>query len=178
MSRLRPRLPSANVISTVCLVLLVGGGTAVAASSLGKESVGSRQLKKEAVTPAKLSAKAKSAMVGPTGPAGQKGAPGAAGPAGPAGPAGAAGAPGSASVGTEIVNAATAIDTTTTKEISASCPSGTVLGGGYVLNSNGTNVVLRSVRSYAPDTGTWLVRAINSGPAEAWGLTTVAVCKK
>jgi hypothetical protein len=176
MSRIRRSLTYSNVISTVCLVLLVGGGTAFAASQLGKETVGARQLKKEAVTPAKLSAKAKTAMVGPAGPAGAKGATGATGPAGPAGPAGAPGT--AASLTTEVVNAATAIDTTTAKELSATCPSGTVLGGGYVLNANGTNVVLRAVRSYAPDGGSWLVRAINSGPAEAWGLTVVAVCKK
>jgi hypothetical protein len=88
MSRIRHRLTYSNVISTVCLFLLIGGGTAFAASELGKESIGSRQLKKEAVTPAKLSAKAKSALTGPAGPAGPKGATGAAGPAGPQGPAG------------------------------------------------------------------------------------------
>jgi hypothetical protein len=177
MSRFRPRLTYANVISTVCLVLLVGGGTAFAASTLGKESIGARQLKKEAVTPAKLSAKAKSALTGPAGPAGPKGAAGATGPAGPAGPAGAAGT--SAALSTELVDASTANDTTVQKETSVACPSGTVLGGGFVLNSNGNpGVVLRAVRSYAPDTGTWLVRAINGGTAETWQLTVVATCRK
>jgi hypothetical protein len=180
MSRIRKGLTYSNVISTLCLFLLVGGGTAFAASQLGKESVGSRQLQKEAVTPAKLSAKAKAAMVGPAGPAGAKGATGATGPAGPAGPAGAPGAPGAAgTVTTEIVNNATATDTSTVKELTATCPSGTVLSGGFVLNpGNSGNVVLRATRSYAPDTGTWLVRAVNSGAIEAWQLTTVAVCRK
>jgi hypothetical protein len=174
MSRLRPRITYANVISTVCLFLLIGGGTAFAASQLGKESVGSRQLKKEAVTPAKLSAKAKAAMVGPAGPAGPKGATGAAGPAGPAGPAGAA-----ASVSTELVNSVTATDATTVKETAVACPSGTVLSGGYVLNpGSSAGVVLRATRNYAPDTGTWLVRGVNSGAAETWQLTVVAVCRK
>lgn len=174
MSRIRQGLTYSNVISTICLIMLVGGGTAFAASQLEKESVGSKQLKKEAVTPAKLSAKAKATLTGPAGPAGPKGATGATGPAGPAGPAGA-----SATVGTELVNAVTANDATPTKETSVACPSGTVLGGGYVLNSNGNaGVVLRATRSYAPDTGTWLVRAANSGAAETWALTVVAVCKK
>ncbi len=176
MSRIRQRLTYSNVISTICLFLLIGGGTAFAASELGKESIGPRQLKKEAVTPAKLSAKAKSTLAGPAGPAGQKGATGATGPAGPAGPAGAAGA--AATVSTELVNAVTANDTTAVKETSVACPSGTVLSGGYVLNSNGNaGVVLRTTRSYAPDAGSWLVRAANSGAAEAWQLTVVAVCR-
>jgi hypothetical protein len=51
---LRPRLTYANVISTLCLLLLLGGGAAYAAGHLGKSSVGSRQLKKNAVTTSKI----------------------------------------------------------------------------------------------------------------------------
>jgi len=87
MSRIRKQLTYANVISTLCLVLVVGGGSAFAASQLGKESIGTRALKKEAVTPAKLSQKAKATLVGPAGPAGQKGATGPTGPAGAPGTA-------------------------------------------------------------------------------------------
>jgi hypothetical protein len=54
MSRLRPQLTYANVVSTICLVLIVGGGGAFAASQLAKNSVGSKQLKKNAVTTAKI----------------------------------------------------------------------------------------------------------------------------
>ncbi len=56
--------------------MLVGGGTALAANQLGKNSVGTKQIKKGAVTPAKLSAAAKSTLTGPTGPRGEKGEPG------------------------------------------------------------------------------------------------------
>lgn len=77
---LRGKLTYANVTSTLCLVLLLGGGTAYAASQLGKESVGTKQLKKAAVTPAKLSTAAKATLAGP------KGDPGPAGERGPAGP--------------------------------------------------------------------------------------------
>lgn len=45
-----------NVISTLCLFLLLGGGTAFAASHLGKNSVGAAQLKKTAITAAKVKA--------------------------------------------------------------------------------------------------------------------------
>lgn len=94
MRRLRGKLTYSNVISTVCLFLLLGGGTAFAASQLGKESVGTNQLKKAAVTPAKLSAAAKAAMQGPAGPQGQQGPKGATGPRGATGAQGAKGATG------------------------------------------------------------------------------------
>lgn len=89
MHRILDRLTYANVVSSLCLLLLLGGGTAYAASKLGKETVGTRQLKTEAVTPAKLSAAAKAALTGPAGP---KGAPGATGAQGPQGTPGAPGA--------------------------------------------------------------------------------------
>src|SRR5262245_46056659 len=89
MHRIRGKITYANVISTLCLVLLLGGGTAYAASQLGKESVDTKQLAKEAVTPTKLSKAAKSSLTGP------KGATGATGPQGAQGVAGTPGTPGS-----------------------------------------------------------------------------------
>jgi hypothetical protein len=53
MKRALPRLTYANVVSTLCLFVLLGGG-ALAASRLAKNSVGSRQLKKGAVRTAKI----------------------------------------------------------------------------------------------------------------------------
>ncbi len=50
---MRPKLTYANVMSTLCFFLLLGGG-AYAAGHLGKNSVGSKQLKKNAVTTPKL----------------------------------------------------------------------------------------------------------------------------
>jgi hypothetical protein len=86
MHRLRGKLTYSNVISTLSLVLIVGGGTAFAASEmLPKGSVGTKQIQKEAVTPSKLSKKAKATLTGPQGPQGAQG------PAGPAGREGAAG---------------------------------------------------------------------------------------
>jgi hypothetical protein len=56
MKRLSRKLTYANVISTICLFLLLGGGAAFAASKvhLGKNAVGANQLKKNAVTNAKI----------------------------------------------------------------------------------------------------------------------------
>jgi hypothetical protein len=79
MKLIRAKLTYANVISTLCLFLLVGGGAAWAAIHLPKNSVGAKQLKKGAVTPAKLSQSTKTTLKGATGPQG---------PAGPQGPKG------------------------------------------------------------------------------------------
>ena len=53
MKRLADRLTYANVISTLALFLVLTGGAAYAAS-LGKNSVGTKQLKKNSVTAAKI----------------------------------------------------------------------------------------------------------------------------
>jgi hypothetical protein len=52
--RLRSKVTYANVVSSLCLFLLLGGGAAFAASHLGKNSVGSKQIKKNAVSAAKI----------------------------------------------------------------------------------------------------------------------------
>jgi hypothetical protein len=54
----RSRLSYANVTSTIALFLVLGGATAFAAAQLGPESVGSRELKREAVTTQKISGQA------------------------------------------------------------------------------------------------------------------------
>lgn len=87
MRRLRTRLTYANVIATLALFVGLGGG-AYAATQLPRESVGTQQLKAEAVTPAKLSDGAKKGIDGPRGPAGPRGEVGARGESGPQGPGG------------------------------------------------------------------------------------------
>lgn len=84
MARLRPRLTYANVIATLALFFALAGG-AVAATQLPKGSVGTPQLKREAVSPAKLSKAAKTSLAGATGPAGPQGVQGLTGPKGDAG---------------------------------------------------------------------------------------------
>ncbi|MDQ3725615.1 MAG: hypothetical protein M3335_06975 [Actinomycetota bacterium] len=81
MKKVRSKLTYANVISTMCLFMLLGGG-AYAATQLPKNSVGTKQLKNGSITPAKLSKTTKKALkgaVGPAGPQGPQGAPGAPG---------------------------------------------------------------------------------------------------
>lgn len=99
MSLGRIHLSYANVVSTLCLFLLLGG-VAYAAVQLPKNSVGAKQLKRNAVTGPKIKDGAISAaklqkstlgeLRGPAGPQGVPGPVGQAGPPGPSGPAGGA----------------------------------------------------------------------------------------
>lgn len=99
------RKPSAPlVISTLALIIAVGSGTAYAANTLAKNSVGTPQLKKNAVTSEKvkdgtlaerdLSADAVTSLKGATGPTGPQGVQGTQGPQGEQGIQGPAGADG------------------------------------------------------------------------------------
>lgn len=86
MNRLSGKLTYANVVGTLALFLVLAGGTAFAATQmLPKNSVGSGQLKKGAVTPSKLSKSAQSKLVGPRGAQGSQGTQGPRGIPGEAG---------------------------------------------------------------------------------------------
>jgi hypothetical protein len=54
MQQIRKRLTYANVMSTIAVFLVLCGATAVAASKLGKHTVGTKQLKANSVSAAKL----------------------------------------------------------------------------------------------------------------------------
>lgn len=108
-ARVRDKLNYANVVSTLCLFLLLGGG-AYAASRLPANSVGTKQLKNGAVTAAKIKAGTLQARdFGPgllsAGEHGTGGSPGATGPAGPAGPPGEPGGTGAAGPGATAISA-------------------------------------------------------------------------
>ena len=54
MARLRPQLTYANVMVTLLAFVVLCGGSAYAVGKLGKNSVGTKQLKKDSVTGAKV----------------------------------------------------------------------------------------------------------------------------
>lgn len=112
MKRLRSKLTYSNVIATLCLFMIVGGGTAFAESQFEKESIPPKAFRKESIGIGKLTKGAKAALAGQTGPKG------ATGPAGPAGPGGPAGAPGSA-VAYAHVNADGTLDAANSKNIAS-----------------------------------------------------------
>jgi hypothetical protein len=92
MRKLREQLSYANVMSSIAVFVVLGGG-AYAAATLPKNSVGSKQIKANAVTSSKVK---NGSLLSSDFKPGQlvAGAPGPVGPAGPAGAAGAAGAKG------------------------------------------------------------------------------------
>src|SRR5215207_4284554 len=81
MEKLRARLSYANVMATIAVFIALGGAS-YAAIKLPKNSVGTKQLKKEAVSLSKIKTSAKSAMKGQKGEQGDRGPQGEAGPAG------------------------------------------------------------------------------------------------
>ena len=98
LTRLRSHLTYANVMATIAVFIALGGG-AYAVTALPKDSVGTKQLRKSAVTSSKV--KDNSLLVRdfragqvPIGPRGPRGEQGPAGEKGAQGDAGAAGAPG------------------------------------------------------------------------------------
>lgn len=91
MRNLRSRLTYANVISTLCLFIVLGGG-AYAATQLPKNSVGTKQLKSNAVTGQKIKkATIDASKLTPAAMASLTSVPGAPGAAGPQGSQGAQG---------------------------------------------------------------------------------------
>jgi hypothetical protein len=99
-ARVRPRLTYANVIASLALFIALGGGS-YAALQVPKGSVGTQQLKRNAVTSPKVKpgsllvsdfrASQRSQLRGPAGPEGLQGPRGATGPEGLQGPRGATG---------------------------------------------------------------------------------------
>lgn len=115
MKRLRGKLTYANVMVTLLAFVVLCGGAAVAAGELGRNTVGTKQLKRGAVT----SAKVKDRSLTPRDFKGlfrtPIGVPGPAGPQGPSGPpgtsngyqaSGSAGPLSSSLFGTQVINLA------------------------------------------------------------------------
>jgi hypothetical protein len=92
---LRRHLSYANVVASLALFLALGGA-AFAATQLPRNSVGTGQLKPEAVTAGKIAKKTRNQLSGSTGPAGATGPQGKTGKQGVKGATGARGATGAA----------------------------------------------------------------------------------
>jgi hypothetical protein len=198
LGRLLSHLSYANVVSTICLVVVLSG-TAYAATTLPNNSVGSAQLKANAVTSDKVrdggllrkDFKAGQLLAGPRGSTGATGARGAQGPAGPPGPqgsvgsTGATGAPGAqGSPGgfdlakiSYVTGPTFAVPPTTTGLIVGNdtpCPTGNkAIGGGYTIFSADT---VRVVSSEPSGTGSgWSVGFTNNS-AGSINVRITAVC--
>ncbi len=133
--RIRSHLTYANVVATLCLFLVLGGGAAFAATQLPRNSVGTGQLQAGAVTAGKIAPKARRQLGGKRGPAGPQGPQGKTGKTGAKGATGARGATGAQGAdGTgpafEIFGTAKAIGGAT------SVLSEPLAAGSYVVSAN------------------------------------------
>jgi hypothetical protein len=93
MGLVRRHLSYANVVASLALFLALGGA-AFAATQLPRNSVGTGQLKPEAVTSGKIAKKTRNQLRGATGPQGPQGKTGKTGAKGAAGARGATGVKG------------------------------------------------------------------------------------
>jgi hypothetical protein len=163
--RLRPPSPALVV---ACLALAVAlSGTAVAVSTaLPRNSVGTVQLKNNAVNSAKVkNASLRAADFAP----GQI-------PRGPQGPAGPQGSPGVS--GLQLISGSGVSNSTSPKTQQQDCTSGKkAIGGGASLTGSTANTFLGTSRPTDPGTG-WIAtgRESSGGNAGSWAVQTWVVC--
>jgi hypothetical protein len=175
MNFVKNHVTYANVTATLALFVALSG-SAYAAIKLPANSVGTAQLRDNAVTSPKvqngslLAADFKAGQL-PAGPAG------AAGPAGPAGPTGPAGAAGGVS-GLQVIYAASSGGAFTVKSSEAHCPAGKkVTGGGSLIAGDTNATVTTSAPGAVPNPTSWYVQAIEpTATGISWTLYAYAVC--
>ena len=178
-STIAKRLSYANITATLALFLVLGGG-AYAAVTLPANSVGTVQLKDNAVTSRKvldgslLRVDFRAGQL-PQGPQGPAGPPGPQGPQGPQGPPGTGGGVS----GLEVVYAASGAGAATSKSSEALCPaSKKVSGGGHLIAGGATNArVTVSTPGQVANPTSWYVEAKEpSATGVSWTLYAYAVC--
>lgn len=186
--------PSPAMIVALAALFVALGGTSYAAFSLPKNSVGSAQIKRGAVTKTKIATgtlaglHGRKGATGPAGPAGAKGdqgiqglqgPPGVQGEPGPKGDQGIQGVqgiqgpPGDSSVAVGyITSPLTKVSPNSTATATAHCPSGTVVtGGGVYPINNDVNISIDSSDwdySTEPTPNAWVGVVNNTGPADVY----------
>jgi hypothetical protein len=163
------------VLSLAALVVAVLGSTPVGGAAMSlvvpRNSVGTLQLKNNAVTAAKVRNFSLLAVDFRRGQLPQ----GPAGPAGPGGPQGPPGPPGLS--GLQPVFTTSAIDSTPTRTLNATCPSGKrAIGGGVAVGPASTPAVAVT-SSYLANSTTWSTAAREvTATSATWGLNAVVIC--
>lgn len=171
----------ALAMSASALVVAVLGSTPIGhaiVSNVPRNSVGPLQLKRNAVGPQKIAPNAVrtthvlngSLLVDDFKP-GQI----PAGPAGPAGPQGPAGTPGVTQ--REVVTVNTASDSSSPKQLTATCPAGKVVIGGGAEIDGAVGPALASSRPIG--TTQWFAFAYEvNATGGAWSVTSYAICAR
>jgi hypothetical protein len=186
------RLTYANVVATLALFLALAG-VGYAATKLPKDSVGTAQLKKSAVTSAKVkdgSLRSADFAAGqiPAGPTGPAGATGPAGPQGPKGDRGETGAPGKQGApglsDEETVDTFSEFNSEDVKSEQVSCPAGTTVIGGGAVTFGGAGPEI-AISESLPESTTegeshrWFAEAHETTPtSKSWDLDVRAICAK
>jgi hypothetical protein len=156
----------ANVISTLCLFLLLGGGAALAANRLAKNSVGTKQLKNNSVTSPKVK---DHSLEGQDFKAGRL-------PVGATGPQGIPGTPGIS--GLQVVDKESAPKSEDEQELTLECPGGKkLLGGGAEVGGAGLPSVAIDASKPEGDGITWFAAAHeHTETLETWFLRIRIIC--
>jgi hypothetical protein len=163
--RLRPPSP-ALVVACLALAISLSGAAYAVSTALPRNSVGTVQLKNNAVNSAKVkNASLRAADFAPGQiPAGRQG------PAGPQGPAGVS--------GLQLISGSGVSNSTSPKTQQQDCPAGKkAVGGGGVITGSATNTFIAASRPTDPGTG-WVAsgRESSGGNAGSWAVQTWVVC--
>jgi hypothetical protein len=203
LARLRPRLTYANVASTLCLFIVLGGSSYAAVAlkrnsvrsahikngqvkrpDVGRNAIDSSKVRDESLlgqdfAPGQLSA-------GPRGPQGEPGPQGAQGAQGEQGRQGEQGAPGAAGATNVTIRQGNQdfvqgdADGHNTREETASCQTGErATGGGFLSSNNNAVTTYKSQPTPASGTPTgWVVgvRATHTDPILGHGFTPYVIC--
>jgi hypothetical protein len=163
--RLRPPSP-ALVVACLALAISLSGAAYAVSTALPRNSVGTVQLKNNAVNSAKVRNASLSAADFAPGqiPAGRQG------PAGPQGPPGAS--------GLQLISGSGVSNSSSPKSQQQDCPAGKrAVGGGGVITGSAANTFLSTSRPTDPGTG-WIAtgRESTGGNAGSWAVQTWVVC--
>jgi hypothetical protein len=178
MSRLLKQRPSPALVVAVLALIIASAGTSYAAVKLPANSVGTKQLKANAVVSSKvkdgtLTTKDFKAGQVPKGAPGSPGSPGTQGPQGPqgvAGPQGPKGDPGTVSA-IDVVQSLP-----TTGAATVACPFGEIATGGGGVSSDGFVVSSLPVNDVNGFPVSWKVTAKHGDGTDAIGVVAWAVC--
>jgi len=168
------RFGYANVTATIALFVALGGTSIAAKNALDGQDIERRSIPGNRLVENTVRSKEVKGLVAKDFKPGQL----PAGARGATGPQGVAGSPGIS--GLQQVVSSSAVDTTTPKNVTATCPAGKRAIGGGATHSNAAPglVVIDQIQPSDEDTvpGVVTVSAYRTGTATSWSVTAFAIC--
>jgi hypothetical protein len=157
------------VVACLALAVSLSGAAYAVSTALPRNSVGTAQLKNNAVNSAKVRNRSLRAVDFAAGQI-------PTGPQGPAGPAGPQGQPGTSAL--QLISGSGPSNSSSPKSQQQDCPAGKrAIGGGGVLTGTVTNTFLWTSRPTDPGTG-WIAsgRESTGGNSGSWAVQTWVIC--